>query len=195
MRLHKPFHLDRLDPNRAADEVVREVYQRARRDAGRVGLTLQVDYVPPGYDQKTSLSPTMDRSKAYKAARACADWATTGKGKPEEIAAALKELCADLDVELGKSSRREPDLATASGVLVVAAAARLALKEGRAVTAVEVATLASVDDRTIRAAAQEGELQPVGPGRPMRFAADGVCEYLYRQGVPGFVAPPGAPTA
>ena len=108
-------------------------------------------------------------------------------GEHREIADALKELCADLDVELGKSSRREPDLATVSGVLVVAAAARLALKEGRAVTAVEVATLASVDDRTIRAAVQEGRLQPVGPGRPMRFAADAACHYLYTRAVPGFV--------
>ena len=73
---------------------------------------------------------------------------------------------------------REPDLSTSAGVVLVAAGARLALVEGRTVEAVEVATLASVDERSIRAAAASGVLPPVGPGRPMRFAAEVVRRYL-----------------
>ncbi len=73
---------------------------------------------------------------------------------------------------------------------MVAADARLALEDGRTVKATEVATLASVDERTIWAAVKARTLQPVGTGRPMRFAADVVRQYLYTRGVPGFGAAP-----
>ena len=56
--------------------------------------------------------------------------------------------------------------------------------------ATEVATLASVDERSIRATVKAGTLTPVGPGRPMRFAADAARQYLYARGVPGFAAAP-----
>jgi hypothetical protein len=58
------------------------------------------------------------------------------------------------------------------------------LTTGRTVEAIEVAALASLDERTIRAVAQSETLKPVGTGRPMRFAAPEVCRYLYERGVP-----------
>jgi hypothetical protein len=60
-----------------------------------------------------------------------------------------------------------------------------------AVDAVGLATLASVDPRTIRAAVQEGVLQPLSRRRPMSFSAAAASAYLHARRVPGFgTAPP-----
>src|SRR6185437_4734924 len=132
---------------------------------------------------KVAKSQAMANSAASKAARTCAEWAIAGRGTPEEGAAALRELRALVEgVEPGRPVPRELrnlSLTPATEVLVVAAEARLALADGRAIEAVEVATLASLDERSIRAAAAAGALPPVGPGRPMRFAASAVRAYLY----------------
>jgi len=186
MRQTKPLHLSDIDPERAATSLTAAVYYRANRDAPRLGMSLLV----PGVEGRVPLAPILNNSQVHKAALVCALWAVAGKGKPEEVAGALLELRADLDgVEPGETLGREPDLSTVAGVVVVAAAARLTLVEGQTVEADEVATLASVDARTIRAAAAAGALPPVGNGRPMRFAADAVCQYLYVRGVPGFGPP------
>ena len=74
---------------------------------------------------------------------------------------------------------RAPALTTTPGVVVVAAAARLALTEGRTVEVVEVAMLASVDERTIRAAVQAGELRPLGPGRSRCGSLRNWCERTF----------------
>jgi hypothetical protein len=194
MRQHKPLHLSDLDVRRTADDLTWSVHARAWRDARRLGMSYGM---PPDVDQKnTKLPMLLARSSVHKAALTCAAWATAGKGTPEEVAVALRELRADLEgLELGEAPGREPDLSTAAGLVVVAAAARLALVEGRALQAVEVATLASLDERSIRAAAAVGTLPSVGPGRPMRFAASVVCEYLYGRGVPGFGVPATPPPA
>ncbi len=185
MRQHKPLHLSDLDPQRTADEVAWGVHVRAQRDARRLGMSFGM---PAGMDPKiTRISTLLAQSRVHKVALTCAAWATAGKGTPEEVAVALRELRADLEgLELGEAPGREPNLSTAAGLVVVAAAARLALVEGRALQAVEVATLASLDERSIRAAAAVGTLPPVALGRPMRFAASVVCRYLYGRGVPGF---------
>jgi hypothetical protein len=133
----------------------------------------------------------LGQSRVHKQARACLDWAKLGKGKPEDVAISLRDLRAYLEgVEAGEASNREQDLTTVAGVTVVAAEARLALAEGRTIEATEIATLASIDERSIRATVQAGTLQPVGPGRPMRFAANVARQYLYTRGVPGFAAEP-----
>jgi hypothetical protein len=187
MRPQKSIRLSDLDPERAAEAVTREVYARAERDTRRLGLGIGL---PAGVDTTTARM-VLDRSRVYRVARLCADWATAGKGYAEDVGVALREMRADLEgVEPGDASGRVPDLSTAVGVVAVAAAARLALAEGRTVEAVEVATLASLDERSIRAAAAAGTLPPVGPGRPMRFAAGEVRKYLYGRGVPGFAAGP-----
>jgi hypothetical protein len=200
-----------LDPERAADELTQEVYARACRDLVRLGLSLTVPAPPPLPPTRTylpgdpagdrhqpapapapkplSIATVLGQSKLNKVARACVEWAKSGKGKPEEMPGALRELRAALDgVEPGEASGREWDLTTAAGVVLVAAEARIALAEGRTVEALEIATLASVDERSIRATVTAGTLQPVGPGRPMRFAADVARQYLYARGVPGFAA-------
>jgi hypothetical protein len=183
MRRTKALHLSDIDPERTAESVTRRVYARAQRDAARLGMAFGL---PSRVDAKTPVGTVLNRSRTHKAARMCAEWAVTGKGAPEEVAAALRELRADLEgIEPGEASG-EPDLSTPAGVVLVAAAARLALVEGRAVDAKEVATLASVDERSIRAAAGAGTLPPVGTGRPMRFAATVVRQYLYTRGVAGF---------
>jgi hypothetical protein len=209
MRSSKPLHLADLDPQRVADELTEGVYARANRDLVRLGLSLTVPIplpqpparshlpgdpygdggAPAAKPKPPSIGTVLRQSKIHQLVRACVEWAKVGKGKPEEMAAALRELRSDLDgVEPGVVSGRAPDLATIAGVLVVAAEARLAVAEGRTVEALEVATLASVDERSIRATVTAGTLSPVGPGRPMRFAADVVREYLYARGVPGFTA-------
>lgn len=194
MRPSKPLHLANLDPQRTAEEVAWAVLARARRDARWLGMLVKVPNPPAGMDQKAAVNQAVSQSKVLKVARTCAEWAIAGKGKPEDVAAALREMRAVLEgVEPGTATGRETDLTSAAGVLVVAATARLALAEGRTVEAEEVATLASVDARTIRAAVAAGTLQPVGAGRPMRFAPDVVRQYLYTRGVPGFVAPPRPP--
>lgn len=189
MRQPQTIRLSGLDPERTAEEVTWAVYARAKRDSRRLGMAFGL---PAGVDPKAPVASILVRSKVLKVARVCVEWATVGKGKPDEVAAALREMQADLEgVEPGSASGREPDLSTAAGVVLVAATARLALVEERTVEAVQVATLASLDERSIRAAAETGKLVPVGPGRPMRFAADVVRQYLYRRGVAGFGVPIG----
>jgi hypothetical protein len=189
MRTSEPLRLARLDPERAASLVAHRVLYRARRDASRVGLAV-FHPSPDGQTEEACQERATLSSKAYRNALLCAVWAATGKGKPEEIAAALRELRGDLEGVAPADARGlAPDLTTTVGVLVVAVAARLALREGLTVDAVDVATLASVDARTVRAAVQAGALQPLPSMRPMRFAADVACAYLYARGVPGFGAP------
>jgi len=179
------LHLADLDPERAADRLAWEVYCRAKRDALGLGFA----FLAPSGTEKLSLSVVLAQSKIYGLVRVCAEWAKSGKGN--NAPAALRELRAALDgVEPGEASGREHDLTTVAGVLLVAAEARIALAEGRTVEALEIATLASVDERSIRAAVTAGTLAPVGPGRPMRFAADVAHQYLYARGVPGFAAAP-----
>ena len=216
MRSSKPLHLADLDPQRVADELTGEVHARAKRDALRLGFVLSIPPLPapaprppsdamrgapspytsppspaPPEPKTPTVATVLGQSKIHKRVLACVEWAKLGKGKPEEVAAALRELRADLDgVEPGEVSGREWDLTTIAGVTLVAAEARLALAEDRTVEATEVATLASVDERSIRATVQAGTLTPVGPGRPMRFAADVARQYLYARGVPGFAAAP-----
>lgn len=194
MRQSKPLRLSDLDAERTAEGVTDAVHARARRDARRLGMFFGF---PAGVDPKvTKVWAVLGQSQVHKVARACVAWALAGKGKPEEVAVALRELRADLEgVETGDASVREPDLSTSAGVVLVAAGARLALAEGRTVEAVEVATLASVDERSIRAASAAGLLPPVGSGRPMRFEAEVVHRYLYGRGVPGFGAPSGPAVA
>ena len=191
MRSRKPLHLADLDPQRAADGLTQGVYDRAKRDIHRLGFVVSFPTPTTPDSKPPTVATVLGQSKIHKLARVCVDWAKLGKGKPEEVAAALRELRADLDgVEPGEASGRERDLTTVAGLVVVAAEARLALAEGRTVEATEVATLASLDERSIRATVKAGTLQPVGAGRPMRFAADVVCQYLYTRGVPGFAAAP-----
>jgi hypothetical protein len=193
MRQAKLIHLSDLDAERTAERVTWLVHTRAGRDARRLGMFYGL---PEGLDAKTKVWTVLEKSHVHKMARACVAWALEGKGKPGEIVVALRELRADLEgVEAGDATEREPDLSTSVGVMLVAATARLALAEGRAVEAVEVATLASLDERSIRAAAAQQVLPPVGPGRPMRFAAEVVRPYLYGRGVPGFAAPSGPAAA
>jgi hypothetical protein len=182
MRVNEPLRLAQVEPQRTATMVVREVRARARRDAAGLGVTL--GQLP---------DDAVSKSRVYLSAKTCAEWATAGRGKAEEVAVALKDLRADLDgIEAGRVPWRTPDLTWSPGLVIVASAARLALADDRTVEALEVAVLASVDERTVRGAAQAGALHPVGPGRPMRFAAEEVRAYLYARGVRGFTAPAGS---
>src|SRR5277367_6623199 len=170
MRQRKPLRLSDLDAERTAEAVTGAVHARAQRDARRLGMAFGL---PAGVEPKvTKAWAVLERSQVHKVARACVAWTLAVKGRPEDVVIALRELRADLEgVEPGDAPVREPDLSTSAGVVLVAAGARLALVEGRTVEAVEVATLASVDERSIRAAAAAVVMRPVGPGRPMRFEA------------------------
>jgi hypothetical protein len=180
------------DPMRLTLALVSPVLRRAYRDAHRLGLVLK----PAGEQEPQDGSGVhiLTNSNVYKAAEKLAVWAQAGQGNPAEIAACILQVRADLegvDV-LETPPARPPDPATIHGAVLLAAGARLALAEGRVVTAVELAVLAGVDEHTVRAAAKTGALRPVpGTNRPMRFEANIATAYLYVRGVPGFVRPQG----
>lgn len=123
------------------------------------------------------------QSEVYRAAWYVAQWAKTGVGLDAAMAAAL---LAEVRKDLGSPSAAwPPELAGARSaveLVLLAAEVRLAVSEGRPVTASELATLASVDERTIRAAVQGGTLRPMSPGRPMRFAPEAASAYLGGRG-------------
>jgi hypothetical protein len=157
MPSRKPLHLTDLDPARTAEALTWDIHARAQRYARRLGMILAL---PKAADPTKGVGPVIGASRVYKAARTCAEWAVAGKGNAEEVAAALRELRADLQgVAPGDAADTPPDLATPAGV-------------------------------TIRNAVAAGTLQPVARGRPMRFAADVVRAYLYTRGAQGFAAAP-----
>jgi hypothetical protein len=190
--MSKPLRLSDLDTKRTADELVWALFARTARDARSLGCALKADQVPAGTDPKMAGHAAVEHSQAMAAARICVEWATAGRGKPEAVATALRDLRAMIEgVEPGQAVGREVRALTpATPLVVLAAMARLSVLEGRPVEAVELAALASVDERSIRAAAQAGTLRPVGNGRPMRFEAELVRRFLYERGIPGFVAVP-----
>ena len=178
-----------IDPRRIVVAILAVVNERALRDTHRLGLVIQA--AKEGHDEGEARANAVLQSEVFRVASKLADWASSGKGQAAEIPAILQQVRADLEgVRATSASTRGPaDLATLPGVALVAAGARLALVEGRTVSAVELATLASLDEHSIRAAVKAGTLRPVTSGRPMRFAADLACMYLYARGVPGFAAP------
>jgi hypothetical protein len=185
----EPLRLADLDPARITSDILNVVLARAYRDTRRLSLIVRV--ADPGEDEKLARATAVGFSEVSHAAHALAAWATSGRGQATEIPALLRQVRADLEgIDAENASPRGPvDLTTLAGVALVAAGARLALVEGRTVSAVELATLASIDEHSVRAAVKAGTLRPVGPGRPMRFAADLARAYLYTRGVPGFAAP------
>jgi len=186
-----PIRLADLDVGQAAIAMVGEVVTRTWRDARRLGFRVTADPPPvPGQDQTEANTRVLLQSDAFHAAHVVTKWAKTGDGTPHEIAAWLIAVRADLEgIDPAQATpKRTMDPDTVAGVIVLAAGARLALAEGRTISAVELATLASVDERTVRAAVTAGTLRPVGAGRPMRFAAEAARMYLYARGVPGFTA-------
>jgi hypothetical protein len=169
--------------------IVSEVLRRTYRDAQRLGLVLKP---ADGREPQDGSAVIMMGSEIHRAALKLAEWAQAGRGNPAEIAACILQARADLEgVELLKVPPTRPlDPTTLAGAVLVAAGARLAVVEGRTVTAVELAVLAGVDEHTVRAAVKAGSLRALaGSTRPMRFAADIAGAYLYTRGVPGFIAP------
>jgi hypothetical protein len=189
----EPLRLADLNSQRIAFTIVGLVVERTLRDTTRLRFVIKT--AEEGGDESAARSSAIRQSEVFSAAWALAEWATAGRGQAAAIPAVLQQVRADLEgISVDEaSSRGEADLATVSGVGLVAAGARLAVVEGRTVSAVELATLASVDEHSIRAAVKAGTLRPVAPGRPMRFAADLAHAYLYTRGVLGFAAPKAPP--
>ena len=190
MRVRGQYRLATLDVEDVALEVAEAALGRARRDATRFGLVLNLTDAQSGSKEWTMVAR---RSAVYQNALACARWAKKGEGKA--IGDALKQLRADIDGVAPADERgmRPPDVKTMSGLLVVAVSARLALVEGRTIDADELAVLASVDGRTVRLAVQTGALQPVTQRRPIRFAPEVASAYLFARGVHGFAPAPSPP--
>ena len=181
----KTVRLADLDPAHAADELLQLLYTRTRRNALRLGLVLKVDPIPAGRDPKAALSHALEKSDFHKAARSCVDYAVLAYGDPTDIARTIHQLRADLDgIEPGAA--RPYDLSTTAGVVLAAAEARITIAAGRTVDAVQVAILASVDERTIRSAVKARVLTSLTERRPMRFAAADIARFLYLRGVRGF---------
>lgn len=186
------LRLPDLNPAHVALSVAGVVIRRIVRESSRVGLAVRLADSPPLDEMwaKDVGKLTILRSEAFRAAQTLAEWAKTGQGAPTAtIGALLAEVRADLDGRPPDAARRSlPEPTTAAGLILLAAGARLALVEGRPVTAVELAALAGRDERTIRAAAAAGTLRPIDGGRPMRFAVEVAHTYLHARGVAGFVS-------
>lgn len=165
------------------------VLDRATRDTDHLRLVIQM--AKDGESEEKARWRVMFESEVFVTAKDLANWAAAGEGDAAKIPALLHHFRAYLTGISSSevSSRGQADLTTVYGVAIVAAEARLAVVEGRTVSAVELATLASVDEHTLRAAVKSGVIRPLGPGRPMRFAADVAHVYLYTRGVRGFAAP------
>jgi hypothetical protein len=188
-----PIRLTDNDPQRLAVAIVGYVTARAFRDARRLGLVLKT---ADGRGEQDGTPFIVMGSEIYRAALMLAEWAKTGRGDSAEIAAAILQVRADLEgIDIMQASPTRPlDPATLHGAVLVAAGARLALVEGRTVTAIELAMLANVDEHSVRAAVKARTLRALeGSTRPMRFAADLAQAYLYTRGVPGFAAPQAPP--
>ena len=186
----EPIRLADCDLQRLALAIVGHVTSRTFRDARRLGLVV-TSADGQGPQQEGALFVVMG-SEIYQAALVLAAWAKAGQGNSAEIAAVILQVRGDLEgIDTREASPTRPlDTATLHGAVVVAAGARLAIVEGRTVTALELAMLAGVDEHTVRAAVKAGALRPVGGAlRPMRFAADLARAYLYNRSVPGFAAP------
>jgi hypothetical protein len=184
--MSQSVRLAHVDPHDLAVAIVSQVWRRTMREMQRLGVAMFVSDPAP----EAVLSRAVQESELYRAARALAEWAQKGRGNPAEIGTVILEVRADLDgMDKSESSPRRPLTPdTLSGAVLIAAGARLALIEGRTVSATELATLADIDEHTVRAAVKVGGLQPVAPGKPMRFAADLAWAYLDKRGVPGFAA-------
>ena len=170
--MSEPIRLADLDPRRIAVNVLAVVQVRVLRDAGRLGLVIRM--AQDGQDEGDARAVVFSQSEVLRAARMLADWATSGQGNAAEIPACLRQVRADLEgIDAMRASTRGPvDLSTLPGVALVAAEARLAIVEGRTVSAVELATLASVDEHSIRAAVKAGTLRPVAARRQLHLPAD-----------------------
>ncbi len=188
--MSEPIRLADCDLRRLALAIVGQVTRRTFRDARRLGLVVKsADGQGP---QQEGAPFVVMGSEVYEAALMLAAWAKAGQGDSAQIAAVILQVRADLEgIDMSEVSPTRPlDTATLHGAVLVAAGARLAVVEGRTVTALELATLAGVDEHTVRAAVKAGSLLPVaGSLRPMRFAADLARAYLYTRSAPGFAAP------
>lgn len=176
-----PPRLAAVDTSQVAIAIAAMAFQRAVRGAGRAGFELKVPVLPD------ELMAQLARSEAYRAALFLGEWAKTGA---RVTAAVPKALLAEIREDAGATSPTKlAELPAEVRVVLLAAEARLALAEGQPVTAPELAILAGLDERTIRAAVASKALTPLGPGRPMRFAAEQGRAYLAARGVPGMEAP------
>jgi hypothetical protein len=187
------LRLAAIDPSRVALSIAGMAVHQAERVTRRLGG--MVTLPPPPKVGMTREERAMDlvaQSEVYRAAWYLAQWAKTGSGLDAAMAVAL---LAEVRKDLGSPlAAWPPELAGARRaveLVLLATEVRLAVSEGRPVTATELATLASVDERTIRAAVQGGTLRPMSPGRPMRFAPEAASAYLCARGGMG-VAPTSA---
>ena len=177
------------DPGRLALSIAGQVMQRVMRDVRKLGLVVTTS---DGRVAPEGAMLLVEGSDVHRAALVLAEWAKTGRGNAAEINVLIVQVRADVEgIDTSEAPLRTLDPATVHGAVLLAAGARLAVVEGRTVTALELAVLASMDEHTVRMAVKAGTLRPLSSRRPMRFAADVAREYLYTHSVLGF----GAPTA
>jgi hypothetical protein len=165
-----PMRLADIEARRFAVAIVSAVLDRAMRDtpAPLAGANCRE------WSRRERGPRAVAQSEVFRTALELAEWATSGRGQVVESSALIRQVRADLDGSSATdaSTRGPLDLSTVPCVALVAAGARLALIERCTVSAVELATRASMDEHSVRAATNAGTLRPVAAGRPMRFAAD-----------------------
>jgi hypothetical protein len=163
-----PIRLADSDPQRLAVAIVGYVTARVFHDARRLGLVLKT---ADGRGEQDGTPFLVMGSEIYRAALMLAEWAKTGRGDSAEIAAAILQVRADLEgIDIMQASPTRPlDPATLHGAALVAAGARLALVEGRTVTAIE-----------LLAASKKAGIDPLSP-HALRKAAG---QWLIDLGMP-----------
>jgi len=197
-RAPRPLRLGDVHPDAVALEVADRVLGRAVRDLQRlapavVGMVAVPGASPPvaGHppDMLAAARSALRSSRAYLDAFAAVEWAQAGKGSSlDQIDTVLEAFTEDIDgpdvLPLVAPLEHAPH--TALDLVRVAAQARLQLYRLHDVTALDLATLAGVDERTIRADASAGRIKPrARNARPMRFAPLPALVFLAWRKVPG----------
>jgi hypothetical protein len=188
-RMPELIRLADRNPQLLASAIVGQVTARAARDAAVLGLVLKP---ANGSDGDDAIVLAVGGSNLFQAAKRLTEWAQGGRGAPDDIASLILYIRAQIDgIDPVRAVPTGPlDPSTLHGAVIIAAGARLALVQGRAMTAVELAILAGVDEHTVRAAVKAGTLLALlGSPRPMRFAAEVARAYLYARGAAGGAAP------
>ncbi len=189
-----------IDPPRLAREVVAGVVNdiQGRALALAPGLAVLVDAGELD-GQRRRVADVLPETELYQSVLDLCAWAQRGDGHPDEthdvclpVATAVYPGALDGSGESGPADLAgEADPTTEVGLLLVAAFAREKLSQGRALSARELATLASLSVLQLRTLIKRGELRASGGAdKDWTVKATEARRWLSGRGVPGFAQRP-----
>lgn len=168
--------LSQLDPDALAQEIEQRLIDHV------VGLGLQLD---PGVEVRVRDRREGAFTQIGESVRSLARYARDGGTLDADVHEYLVSLIPLYAAPLGDAPTdvgEDADPSTPLGCAMIAALAREAIGEGRGISAVQIATLASCDAAHVRLLARQGELA-LADGE---VAAREAKRWLSGRGVPGF---------